>query len=100
MQRQAEVASKLSSFLVTILADWRAGALQANAPKRAAWLRSILEQLGPAYVKIGQALSTRVDLLSDEYLQELQKLQDSVPPFPTRSARCMLEADLGRCENI
>jgi aarF domain-containing kinase len=95
LQRQAEVASRLSSFLVAILADWRAGTLQTNASKRATWLRTILEDLGPAYVKIGQAMSTRVDLLSDEYLRELQKLQDNVPPFPTQDALEMLEHDLG-----
>ena len=45
-------------------------------------LRNALERLGPAYVKIAQAVSTRVDLLPPEYLVEIERLQDRVPPFP------------------
>ena len=48
-------------------------------PKR---LRIALERLGGAYVKIGQMLSTRIDLLPEEYVKELEKLQDRVPPQP------------------
>lgn len=96
LQRQAEVASKLSSFVVALLADWRLGAWERNMPARASWLRSIFESLGPAYVKIAQALSTRVDLLPDPYLEEFAKLQDNVPPFATTQARALLEEQLGQ----
>ena len=54
-----------------------------NEPLRAQQLRIVLERLGPAYVKIAQAVSTRVDILSPAYLMEVELLQDRVPPFPT-----------------
>ena len=57
--------------------------VKQNAPKRALQLRKTLERLGAAQIKIGQAVSTRVDLLEPEYLQEIERLQDNVPPFPT-----------------
>ena len=44
-------------------------------------LRLALEQLGPIFIKFGQMLSTRKDLLNEEYANELAKLQDNVPPF-------------------
>jgi len=46
-------------------------------------LRIALETLGPTYIKIGQMLSTRVDVFSEEFIRELEKLQDRVPPAPT-----------------
>ncbi|MCM2303982.1 MAG: AarF/ABC1/UbiB kinase family protein [Elusimicrobia bacterium] len=65
----------------------------ADRPER---VRLALQDLGPTFVKAGQYLSTRADLLSAEYLRELSKLQDSVPPFPAEEARRIVEADLGR----
>ena len=56
--------------------------VRERAPRRAIALRNALERLGPAYVKIAQAVSTRVDLLPPEYLIEIERLQDRVPPFP------------------
>ena len=54
-------------------------------------LRKAIEELGPIYVKFGQILSTRRDLLPSDIAQELAKLQDSVPPFPGREARHIIE---------
>jgi len=58
-------------------------------------LREALEELGPVFVKFGQLLSTRPDLLPDDLAAELAKLQDQVPPFPGEAARAIVEAALG-----
>ena len=63
-----------------------AGKLQVNSPKRAAQVRKAIEWLGPAYVKVAQAISTRGDILDVNYLREIERLQDRVPPFPTKAA--------------
>jgi ubiquinone biosynthesis protein len=58
-------------------------------------LRLALEELGPIFVKFGQALSTRRDLLPEDIADELAKLQDRVPPFPSDVALATIEAALG-----
>ena len=58
-------------------------------------LRLALEELGPIFVKFGQLLSTRRDLLSEPLADELQRLQEQVPPFPGQEAREILEMALG-----
>ncbi len=58
-------------------------------------LRLCIEALGPIFIKFGQALSTRRDLLGDEITDELEKLLDQVPPFSWTEARAILEAQLG-----
>nr|XP_016449970.1 PREDICTED: uncharacterized protein sll0005-like isoform X5 [Nicotiana tabacum] len=57
--------------------------------------RETLIRLGPFYIKLGQALSTRPDILPKVYCQELAKLQDQIPPFPTHVARRSIESQLG-----
>ena len=57
---------------------------RAGAAPRGERLRRALEELGPIFVKFGQALSTRRDLLPADIADELAKLQDRVPPFPAR----------------
>ena len=58
-------------------------------------IRRTLEELGPIYVKFGQILSTRRDLLPDDIAEELVKLQDQVPPFSGQQARAIVEKALG-----
>jgi ubiquinone biosynthesis protein len=58
-------------------------------------LRLALEELGPTFVKFGQALSTRADLLPDELVAELSRLQDEVPPLAAGTAEATIEAELG-----
>lgn len=58
-------------------------------------LRLALEALGPVFVKFGQALSTRPDILPPDVAAELAKLQDQVPPFPGEQARQIVERELG-----
>src|SRR5512146_76608 len=63
---------------------------------RAERLRLALEELGPIFVKFGQMLSTRRDLMPADLADELAKLQDQVPPFPSAQAVAMLEATYGK----
>lgn len=65
-------------------------------PCRGVRIRRALEDLGPIFVKFGQALSTRRDLLPEDIAGELVKLQDRVPPFPGVEARRTIEEALGR----
>ncbi len=59
-------------------------------------LRLGLERLGPVFVKFGQVLSTRRDLLPEDFADELAKLQDRVPPFPAAQARLLVERAFGK----
>jgi len=63
---------------------------------RAERVRMVLEELGPTFVKMGQILSTRPDLLPVEYIQELPKLQDKVPPFPFTEVKKIIEEEFQR----
>ncbi|WP_376697324.1 ubiquinone biosynthesis regulatory protein kinase UbiB [Wenzhouxiangella sp. EGI_FJ10305] len=62
---------------------------------RGARLRLALQELGPIYVKFGQILSTRRDLLPEDIAEDLAGLQDDVPPFPSEQARAIIERQLG-----
>jgi predicted unusual protein kinase regulating ubiquinone biosynthesis (AarF/ABC1/UbiB family) len=83
------------AFVSVLLWDRQTGQIEQNQPKRAAKLREILTRLGPAYIKIGQALSTRPDLVPPTYLEELTLLQDQLPPFPNEVAFRFIEEELG-----
>ena len=58
--------------------------------------RLALEELGPTYIKFGQILSSRRDLVNEEFYNELVKLQDNVPPFPGNEAKKIVAEELGR----
>jgi ubiquinone biosynthesis protein len=57
-------------------------------------IRLVLEDLGPTFIKLGQAASTRADLLPPEWVEELKKLQDMVPPFPFKEVKEVVEGSL------
>lgn len=59
-------------------------------------LRLVFEELGPTFIKLGQLLSTRPDLIPAEYLDELAKLQDDIPPFSVEEVRKIFTEELGR----
>jgi len=59
-------------------------------------LGAAFEALGPSYIKLGQFLSTRPDIIGPELASELTKLQDKLPPFPLEEARAIIETDLGK----
>jgi hypothetical protein len=70
-------------------------AISARKAELAIWLREGLVRLGPTFIKIGQQFSTRVDVLAPEFIKELEKLQDNVPPFDSKTAREILKSNLG-----
>ncbi|HET9864110.1 MAG TPA: ubiquinone biosynthesis regulatory protein kinase UbiB [Steroidobacteraceae bacterium] len=80
---------------VFMLSPWTWAVRTRDAP-RAVRLREALEELGPIFVKFGQALSTRRDLLPADIAEELAKLQDRVPPFDGKVARGIIEDAYGR----
>jgi len=73
-------------------AQERAVGADRSEPER---LVAALEELGPTFVKLGQILSTRPDILSDDYLKEFQKLQNQVAPFPSDVAEAIVSEELG-----
>ncbi|GAB4143306.1 MAG: AarF/ABC1/UbiB kinase family protein [Cyanobacteria bacterium J069] len=88
-------------FALGLWWDKQLGRIEQNQRRRAESLRDTLTHLGPAYIKIGQALSTRPDLVPPIYLEELTRLQDQLPPFPNEVAFQFIEEELGdRPENI
>ena len=68
--------------------------LKSRKDSQAVRIRHALEELGPIYVKFGQALSTRKDILPDDIADELVKLQDRVPPFANDIAKNIIETEL------
>lgn len=70
--------------------------VKRDTPEPAVAIRSALEDLGPVFVKFGQVLSTRRDMLPEQYANELAKLQDKVPPFPSDQAINLIETSLGQ----
>lgn len=69
---------------------------ELNQQKQAIWLKESLIRLGPTFIKIGQSLGTRADLLPLSFVKALGELQDSVPPFPNEVAFARIEKELGR----
>ena len=97
--RLGRVVISFVLFMLRLLLNtrgWRFKKLSEPELRRqeGALLREKLIALGPAFIKIGQSLATRADLLPVEYIQELAKLQDEVPPFPTEQARAIIESEL------
>jgi predicted unusual protein kinase regulating ubiquinone biosynthesis (AarF/ABC1/UbiB family) len=84
------------NFIFRLYLDKLTNREEINQPKRASELRKIITNLGPTYIKVGQALSTRPDLIRKDFLDELTKLQDRLPPFDNRIAFDIIEAGLGR----
>ncbi|XZF61278.1 MAG: ABC1 kinase family protein [Gloeotrichia echinulata DVL01] len=95
LRRIFAVLQPTISFIFGLWSDSKRGIVVKNDRRRAVQLRELLTKLGPAYIKIGQALSTRPDLVPPVYLEELTKLQDQLPPFPNEIAYQFIEEELG-----
>jgi ubiquinone biosynthesis protein len=90
--RQREIVKTLSRHGLAFLVD-RPHA-RDTSPSRPEHIRLALEELGPTFVKLGQTLSTRTDLLPPEYVAELAKLQDAAAPVPGEVARGVVVEEL------
>ncbi len=82
-------------FLLHLQWDKWLNLVEENKYVRASELREILTRLGPTFIKVGQALSTRPDLIRKDFLEELIKLQDQLPPFDNELAFSIIEQELG-----
>jgi len=86
-------------FVYVYHRDWFVGRKEESEERhlrwQAQWFVRQLLKLGPTFIKIGQALATRADLLPLAYIKELTGLQDNVPAFPNRVALVIIERELG-----
>jgi ubiquinone biosynthesis protein len=81
--------------LESMLPDDEREELNPDTAAKADQLAEDLEQLGPTYIKLGQLLSTRADILPEAYMDALTRLQDDVGPFPGAEAEAIIEDELG-----
>ena len=97
LARQLDIFSSAAKLMFYL---WWDKAVAKDSPdhrnRRAQWLVGTLLDLGPTFIKIGQALSTRADLLPLEYVQGLGQLQDRVPEFSADEAIAVIESELGQ----
>lgn len=102
LARPAVIVWTLFTFLFYVYLDfkgWLGGRQEAREARLRRQARKLLNRLlalGSTFIKIGQALGTRADLLPIPYIDELSKLQDSVPKFPNSQAFSIIEKELGR----
>ncbi|CAG9460317.1 unnamed protein product [Pedinophyceae sp. YPF-701] len=94
--RSVETMSALLGVYIGIKLDRKLGFEKQNEAMRARQLREAIDSLGPAFVKVAQAISTRGDILSESFYKEIQYLQDRVAPFSTELAMKTIEEELGR----
>lgn len=94
--RSVKIIWLFGAFLFSLQWDKWQNLSEKNKYKRACQLREILTNLGPTFIKVGQALSTRPDLIRKDFLHELIKLQDELPPFDNDIAFAIIETQLGR----
>ncbi|MFW5666979.1 MAG: ABC1 kinase family protein [Coleofasciculus sp.] len=97
LARQIDIFRSAAKFMFYL---WWDKTIANDTPnhrnRRAQWLVGALLDLGPTFIKIGQALSTRADLLPLEYIEALAHLQDRVPAFSGAEAIAVIEVELGQ----
>lgn len=104
IQRTLEIWGSVFTFLFKAWLNnqkfsYQGGMTEAKKTERrkvlAKWLKETILRLGPTFIKIGQQFSTRVDILAQEYVDQLSELQDQVPPFPSETAVSIVVEELG-----
>ncbi|UFP96857.1 ABC1 kinase family protein [Gloeobacter morelensis] len=96
LRRALAVGFAFLIFGLQLWGDKLSGSIERNRRKRASQLRQLLTDLGPGSIKVGQALSTRPDLLPKDYMEEMTRLQDQLPPFDNAVAFEYIKSELGR----
>ncbi|MGM3306521.1 ABC1 kinase family protein [Anabaena sp. WFMT] len=94
--RLLRIILSFAGFILGLKWDEWQNQVEQNKGKRATQLRELLTHLGPTFIKVGQALSTRPDLIRKDFLAELVKLQDQLPPFDNALAYHIIETELDR----
>jgi aarF domain-containing kinase len=94
--RNVQIFVPIAIFTGKVLIDVISKKEEINRDRRAQEILTIISSQSPALIKAGQALSSRSDLLPKEYLDQLQKLQDQCPPYPTEQALMVFEKETGR----
>ncbi|KAH9604601.1 hypothetical protein KSS87_000071 [Heliosperma pusillum] len=96
IERGVQIVWNLGLYWATLSYDCWVGRDEEVVPYRARQLRNLLCDLGPSFVKAGQVLANRPDIIREDYMNELCILQDDVPPFPNQVAFRIIEEDLGQ----
>lgn len=94
--RGVEIVWSLGFYWSTLMYDCFVGRDEEVVPFRARQLRNLLCDLGPSFIKAGQVLANRPDIIREDYMNELCILQDDVPPFPNQVAFNIIEEELGQ----
>ncbi|GAA0172670.1 hypothetical protein LIER_26448 [Lithospermum erythrorhizon] len=94
--RGVEIVWKLGLYWSILAYDYFVGRDEEVVPFRARQLRNLLCDLGPSFIKAGQVLANRPDIIREDYMNELCILQDDVPPFPNQVAFDIIEEELAQ----
>ncbi|KAJ8758674.1 hypothetical protein K2173_000395 [Erythroxylum novogranatense] len=94
--RGVEIVWNLGLYWSNLMYDFLVGRDEEVVPYRARQLRNLLCDLGPSFIKAGQVLANRPDIIREDYMNELCILQDDVPPFPNQVAFSIIEEELGQ----
>ncbi|KAK4728049.1 hypothetical protein R3W88_021037 [Solanum pinnatisectum] len=94
--RGIEIVWSLGLYWTTLVYDYLVGRDEEVVPFRARQLRKLLCDLGPSFIKAGQVLANRPDIIREDYMNELCILQDDVPAFPNQVAFNIIEEELGQ----
>ena len=98
VKRSAGLMMEVLVWATALVGDVASNAVEKNAPIRAKALKELIARQGAAFVKVGQAVAIRPDLLPPAYLEEFQTLLDQVEAFPSEDARRLIQKTTG--ENV